>query len=105
MKQFLPIEHIVVLQILCSPTTLHIFDYMIFKKLFQKLHSLLPGNIRAKVAVVAEQLVKPIHSSSGSEAGSIVPEVLPMFPEWHPSPKQTCHLIPLQYKRRGHTSE
>lgn len=33
-KQFLPVEHIVVLKILCSPTTLHIFDDMIFKELF-----------------------------------------------------------------------
>lgn len=97
-KPHSPIQNAVVLQILCSPTTLHIFDYMIFKKLFQELNSLLPGNLRAKVAVVAEQLVKPIYSSAGGEAARMVPKVLPMFPEGHPSAEQASDLIPLKYE-------
>lgn len=99
LKSSLPVEHAVVLQILCSPTTLHIFNHMILKKLFQKLNSLLPGNIRAKVAVVAEQLMKPIHSSVGTEAARIVPKVLPMFPEGHPSAEQASDFIPLRHEK------
>lgn len=59
---------------------------------------MLPGNIRAKVAVVAEQLVKPVHSSAGGEAARIVPKVLPMFPEGHPGAEQASDLIPLEYE-------
>lgn len=74
---------------------------MVLQKLLQKLNCLLPGNVWAKVAVVAEQLVQPINSSRSSEAGSIVPEVLAVLPERHASPKQSSHLIPLEEDRQS----
>lgn len=77
---------------------------MVLQKLFQELNRLLPGDIRAKVAVAAEQLVKPIHSSRGGEAGGIVPKVLAVFPDGHTSPKQTSHLIPLKENRPTHVT-
>lgn len=58
-----PVQCIVVLQILCSPATLHIFNHMVLQKLFEELHCLLPCDIWAKVAVVAKQLVEPVHRS------------------------------------------
>lgn len=69
---------------------------MVLQKLFQELHRLLAGDIRAKVAVAAEQLVKPIHGSRGGETGGVVPKVLAVLPEGHASSKQTSHLIPLK---------
>lgn len=59
----------------------------------------MPGDIGAKVAVVPEQLVQPVHSSRGGEAGGVVPEVLAVFPEGHASPKQTSDFIPLKDNR------
>lgn len=94
-----PVQCIVVLQILCSPATLHIFDYMVLQKLFEELHCLLSCDIWAKVAVAAKQLVEPVHSSWGSEAGSMVTKVLAVFPDRHTSPKQTSHFIPLKNKK------
>ncbi len=73
---------------------------MVLQKLLQELHRLLPGDIGAKVAIATEQLVQPIHSSGGGEAGGVVPEVLAVFPEGHTSPKQTSHLIPLKEDRQ-----
>lgn len=95
----LPVQHVVVLQILRAPATLYIFDHMVLQKLLQELHRLLPGDIRAKIAVATEQLVKPLHSGRGREAGGVVPEVLAMFPEGHTGPEQTGHLIPLKEER------
>lgn len=73
---------------------------MVLEKLFQQLHRLLPGHFWAEVAVVAEQLVEPVHSSRGSEAGGIVTKVLPVFPEGHSRPEQTSHFIPLENDKR-----
>lgn len=95
-KTCLPVQHVIVIQILCSPATLHIFNHMILQKLLQELHCLLSGDIRSKVAVATEQLVQPIHSCRGGEAGGVVPEVLPVFPEGHSSPKETSDFIPLK---------
>lgn len=92
-----PVKCIVVLQILAAPAPLHVFNHMVLQKLFEELHSLLPGHLRPKVAVAAEQLVEPVHSSRGSEAGGIVTKVLPVFPEGHTRPEQTRHLVPLKY--------
>lgn len=94
-----PVKCVVVLQILCAPAPLHVFNHMVLQKLFEELHSLLPGHFRAKVAVAAEQLVEPVHSSRGSEAGGIVTKVLPVFPEGHTRPEQTSHLIPLNNEK------
>lgn len=91
-----PVKCIVVLQILAAPAPLHVFNHMVLQKLFEELHSLLPGHLRPKVAVAAEQLVEPVHSSRGSEAGGIVTKVLPVFPEGHTRPEQTRHLVPLK---------
>lgn len=91
-----PVKCIVVLQILAAPAPLHVFNHMVLQKLFEELHSLLPGHLRPKVAVAAEQLVEPVHSSRGSEAGGIVTKVLPVFPEGHARPEQTSHLVPLK---------
>lgn len=91
-----PVKCIVVLQILAAPAPLHVFNHMVLQKLFEELHSLLPGHLRPKVAVAAEQLVEPVHSSRGSEAGGIVAKVLPVFPEGHTRPEQTRHLVPLK---------
>lgn len=73
---------------------------MVLQKLFEQLHGLLPGHFWAKVAVVAEQLVEPIHSSRGREAGGVVTKVLSVFPEGHSRPEQTSHLIPLKNEKR-----
>lgn len=91
-----PVKCIVVLQVLAAPAPLHVFNHMVLQKLFEELHSLLPGHLRPKVAVAAEQLVEPVHSSRGSEAGGIVTKVLPVFPEGHTRPEQTRHLVPLK---------
>lgn len=69
---------------------------MVLQKLLQELHRLLPRDVGPEVAVVAEQLVKPVHSRGGREAGRVVPEVVSVLPEGHTSPEQTGHLIPLQ---------
>lgn len=95
-----PVQCIVVLQILCSPATLHIFNHMVLQKLFEELHCLLPCDIWAKVAVAAKQLVEPVHSSWGSEAGGMMTKVLAVFPDRHTSPKQTSHFIPLKNKKK-----
>lgn len=92
----LPVKHAVVLQVLHSPATLHIFNHMVLQKLLQELNRLLPGDIRAKIAVALKQLVQPIHCSRSSEAGRVVSEVLAVLPKGHASPKQTCHFIPLK---------
>lgn len=99
-KTCLPVQHVIVLQILCSPATLHIFNHMILQKLLQELHCLLSADIRSEVAVAPEQLVQPIHGCRGHETGGVVPEVLPVFPEGHSSPKETSHFIPLKKGQR-----
>lgn len=91
-----PVKCVVVLQVLRAPAPLHVFNHMVLQELFEELHSLLPGHFRAKVAVAAEQLVEPVDSSRGSEAGGIVTKVLPVLPEGHARPEQTSHLIPLE---------
>lgn len=73
---------------------------MVLQKLFEQLHGLLPSHFWPEVAVVAKQLVEPVHSSRGSEAGGIVTEVLPVFSEGHSRPEQTSHLIPLKNAKR-----
>lgn len=92
----LPVKHVVVLQILHPPATLHIFNHVVLQKLLQELNRLLPGDIGAKVAVALKQLVQPVHCGRGSEAGSVVSEVLAVLPKGHAGPKQTRHLIPLK---------
>lgn len=72
---------------------------MVLQKLLQELNRLLPSDVGAKIAVAEEHLVKPIYSGRGCETGRIVPEVLPVFPEGHTSPKQASHLIPLKQDR------
>lgn len=98
-KLHLPVKRVVVLQILRAPATLHVFDHMVLQELLQELHRLLPGDVGAKVAVVSQQLVQPVHGSRGGEAGGVVPEVLAVFPEGHASPKQTSDFIPLRENR------
>lgn len=93
---FPPVKHTVVLQILCSPASLHVFNDVVLQKLLQELNGLLPGDVRAKVAVALKQLVQPVYRGRGSEAGSVMPEVLAVLPEGHAGPEQTRHLVPLE---------
>ena len=74
---------------------------MVLQELLEQLHSLLPGDVGPEVAVAAQQLMQPVHSSRGGEAGRVDPEALAVFADGHARPEQTGDLIPLEKTWRG----